>query len=360
MAFHSWIILDACLFSDKPRNWLAELARPWIAERADMETERAKALPLIIQPRNIIKAKSTGAEFLRFPSLLKDAGAWCGALVPVDGDTIFAEEPDMAAAPVRVIKNAAGDVVQLYKPRAWTVAAEHRIEGPRQMILPGMNLDPQHNPDLGAFLAVTATGAAVLDRLPGLCAKLLPLLFALCPLDGTPVRGPVLDLVKLLYPDWKNRRKMTPSKNDPGDIARVGAAVAALLGLRIVEARPNGDLRFYPVLQCKYFDAPTGPGNTPEACLNMNDELGNLATPVKGKGDFMLVNLSRLMDLDAKSPDRIAVALRLSAYWHTCKQRTADGRRVFLPERVDFIPVDDLLVEINAPGRAADENAVEE
>ncbi|OPZ70409.1 MAG: hypothetical protein BWY80_01508 [Firmicutes bacterium ADurb.Bin456] len=86
----------------------------------------------------------------------------------------------------------------------------------------------------------------------------------------------------------------------------------------------------------------------------MNPSLADLATPTKGKGDFVLVNLSRLMDLDAKSPDRIAVALRLSAYWHTCKQRTADGRRVFLPERVDFIPVDDLLVEINAPGRAAD------
>jgi len=123
---------------------------------------------------------------------------------------------------------------------------------------------------------------------------------------------------------------------------------ASLRGLRIVEARPNGDLRFYPVLQCKYFDAPTGPGNTPEACLNMNDELGNLATPVKGKGDFMLVNLSRLMDLDAKSPDRIAVALRLSAYWHTCKQRTAAGCRVFLPERLDFLPVDDLLITSNA------------
>jgi len=121
-----------------------------------------------------------------------------------------------------------------------------------------------------------------------------------------------------------------------------------------VEARPNGDLRFYPVLQCKYFDAPTGPGNTPEACLNMNDELGNLATPVKGKGDFMLVNLSRLMELDAQSPDRIAVALRLAAYWHTCRQRTADGRRVFLLDRVDRLPVDDLLVTINAPGRAAD------
>jgi len=228
------------------------------------------------------------------------------------------------------------------------VAATRRLAGPRQMVLPGLTLDPQRNPDLGAFLAVTATGAAVVDRLPGLCAKLLPLLFALCPLDGTPVKGSVQDLVKLLYPDWRQRRQMA------GDVVRVGAAAAALRALRIVEALPNRALRVYPVTAGGYYDIPTGPGQTPEACLRLNPELADLATPTKYKGDFVLVNLSRLMDLDAKSPDRIAVALRLAAYWHTCKQRTADGRRVFLPDRVDFIPVDDLLVTINAPGRAAD------
>lgn len=341
MAWHAWIILELSLFSDSPRNWLAELARPWIKERAEMEAERARALPLIIQPRNIIKAQSTGAAFLRFPSLLKDAGAWCGALVPVDGNTIFAEEPDLAAAPVRVIKDAGGDIVQLYKPRAWTVAAEHLLAGPHQMTLPGMNLDLQHSPDLGAFLAVSATGAAALD-LSGLCAKLAPLLFALCPLDGTPVKGPVQDLVKLLYPDWKTRRQMA------GDVGRVGQAAAALRALRVVELLPTGALRVYPVLSGGYYDIPTGPDQTPEACFTMNPELAALSKPAKGQGDFMLVNLSRLMDLDARRPEHIAVALRLSAYWHTCKQRTAAGCRVFLPERLDFLPVDDLLITSNA------------
>lgn len=357
-----WFIL-ACLLpehlDDRAGDWLGRLALPWMDERrADLEERldrQAHAVPLVLQSRNLITAPSTGAAFLRFPSILKDAAAWCGALVPVDGDTIFADEPDLAAAPVRVLKAPEGDAVQLYKPRAWTVAAEHRLKGTRQPALPGLLVDPPHNPDLGAYLAVTATGAAVLDRLPGLCAKLLPLLFALCPLDGTAVAGPVLDLVKLLYPDWRTRRKMTPSKNDPGDVRRVGAAVAALLGLRIVEAVPGKGLRFYPVLHCDRFDAPRRAGDVPEVCLRMNPSLADLATPKKiGKADFVLVNLSRLMELDAKSPDRIAVALRLAAYWHMCKQRVAGGRRVFLPERLDFIPVDALLVESNAPGPVAD------
>lgn len=355
-----WGGLGLCLTDKAGRagDWLGRLAVPWMDERRAALVERldrqAAAVELALQPRNLITAPSTGAAFLRFPSMLKDAAAWCGALVPVDGDTIFADEPDLAAAPVRVLKAPEGDAVQLYKPRAWTVAAEHRLKGTRQPALPGLLVDPPHNPDLGAYLAVTATGAAVLDRLPGLCAKLLPLLFALCPLDGTAVAGPVLDLVKLLYPDWRTRRKMTPSKNDPGDVRRVGAAVAALLGLRIVEAVPGNGLRFYPVLHCDRFDAPRRAGDVPEVCLRMNPSLAGLATPAKGKGDFVLVNLSRLMELDAKSPDRIAVALRLAAYWHTCKQRTADGRRVFLTERLDYLPVDALLVESNAPGPVAD------
>jgi hypothetical protein len=345
-----WGGLGLCLTDKAGRagDWLGRLAVPWMDERRERAAEAARALPLALQPRNVITAPSTGAAFLRFPSMLKDAGAWCGALVPVDGDTIFAEEPDLAAAPLRVLKDADGADVQLYKPRAWTVAAERRLAGPRQPTLPGLVLDPQRNPDLGAFLAVTATGAAVVDRLPGLCAKLLPLLFALCPLDGTPVKGPVKDLVKLLYPDWKKRRQMA------GDVDRVGAAAAALRALRIVEALPTGALRVYPVTAGGFYDIPTGPGQEPEACLRLNPELAALATPTKGKGDFVLVNLSRLMEMDAQSPDRIAVALRLAAYWHTCKQRTADGRRAFMPERVDFLPVDDLLVTINAPGRAAD------
>jgi hypothetical protein len=345
-----WGGLGLCLTDKAARagDWLGRLAVPWMDERRKRAAEAARALPLVLQPRNVIIAPSTGAAFLRFPSMLKDAGAWCGALVPVDGDTIFAEEPDLAAAPLRVLKDADGADVQLYKPRAWTVAAERRLAGPRQPTLPGLVLDPQLNPDLGAFLAVTATGAAVVDRLPGLCAKLLPLLFALCPLDGTPVKGPVKDLVKLLYPNWKKRRQMA------GDVDRVGAAAAALRALRIVEALPTGALRVYPVTAGGFYDIPTGPGQEPEACLRLNPELAALAIPVKGKGDFVLVNLSRLMELDAQSPDRIAVALRLAAYWHTCKQRTADGRRVFLPERLDYLPVDGLLVESNAPGPVAD------
>jgi len=333
-------------------DWLGRLAAPWMDERCAALVERterqAAAVPLALQRRNLITAPSTGSAFLRFPSMLKDAGAWCGALVPVDGDTIYAEEPEVAAVPVRLLRSPDGAAVQLYKPRAWTVAAAHRMKGTWQPVLPGLVINAPHNPDLGAYLAVTATGAAVLDRLPGLCAKLLPLLFALCPLDGTAVAGPVQDLVKLLYPDWKSRRQMA------GDVRRVGAAVAALLGLRIVEAVPGKGIRFYPVLFCDRFDAPRHAGDVPEVCLRMNPSLAALATPAKGKGDYVLVNLSRLMELDAKRPDRIAVALRLAAYWHTCKQRIADGRRVFLAERLDYLPVDMLLVETNAPGPVAD------
>jgi hypothetical protein len=327
-------------------DWLRLLAGPWFKDRADGINARtaaqARALPLAIQSRNIIKTRqTTGAAFLRFPSLLKDAGAWTGALVEVDKDTIFAQEPDLAAAPVRNLKDAEGNPLTIYKPRAWEIAAAGRLEGPRQLVLPGLPTDPKHSPDLGAFMAVNATGAAVLDRLPGLCAKLLPLVFAMCPLDGTPVKGPVKDLVKLLYPDWKARRQMA------GDVERVGAAVAALHALRLVEALPGGGVRVYPVLALRHYDLATG--TDAEACFSLNPALGDLATTKKGKAAFMLVNLSRLMDLDAKSPARIAVALRLAAYWHTCKQR---GQ--WMPDRLDFLPVDALLVEINAPGAVAD------
>jgi hypothetical protein len=349
-----WFLLASLLpesLDDRAGDWLGRLAAPWMDEESAYLDERrdreAHALPLALQSRNLITAPSTKAAFVRFPSILKDAGAWSGAMVEVDGNTIFAEEPQLAAAPVRVL-DAPDGKLQLYKPRAWTVAAERRLKGPRQMALPGLLTNPPLNPDLEAYLAVTATGAAVLDRLPGLCVKLLPLLFALCPLDGTAVAGPVRDLVKLLYPNWRDRRQMA------GDVARVGAAVTALLGLRIVEAVPGKGLRFYPVLHCDRFDAPTKANDIPEACLRMNPGLAELATPAKGKGDFLLLNLSRLMELDATRADRVAVALRLAAYWHTCKQRLANGRRVFMPERLDFIPVDNLLVEINAPGPVAD------
>ena len=341
IASHEWQLLPQHLNKD----WLRPLAVEWMDARragiAERTAAQARALPLAIQSRNIIKARqTTGDAFLRFPSLLKDAGAWTGALVEVDG-AAFAQEPDLAAAPVRKITDAEGNPLTLFKPRAWEIAAAGRLEGPRQLVLPGLPTDPKHSPDLGAFMAVNATGAAVLDRLPGLCAKLLPLVFAMCPLDGTPVKGPVKDLVKLLYPDWKARRQMA------GDVERVGAAVVALRALRLVEALPGGGLRVYPVLSGGYFDLAAGADA--EACFTLNDSLGDLATTKKGKAAFMLVNLSRLMDLDAKSPDRIAVALRLAAYWHTCKQR---GQ--WMPDRLDFLPVDDLLVTINAPGAVAD------
>jgi len=341
---YDWPGLALCLTdkAGKAGNWLALLAFAWLAERREDAEASARAVPLVLQRRNLIEAPSTKARFVRFPTVLKDAGAWCGNLVPVDGDTIFAEEPDLAAAPLRVLKDETGNAVQLYEPRAWTIAHEHRLAGPRQMVLPGIVVDPQRNPDLGAFLAVTATDAAALD-LTGLSVKVLLQLLALCPLDGTPARGPIENLVKLVYPDWKTRRQM------PADVRRVGAAALSLLPLRVVELLRNGNLRVFPVMLCKHYDIPTKAAGKPEICLALNDTLAALATPkTGGRARWMLLNLSRMMDLDARGADRIAVALRLAAYWHTCRQKTTDGRRVFLPERADGLRVDDLLVEINA------------
>jgi len=358
-----WGGLGLCLTDKAGRagDWLRLLVGPWLQETAErLEARNIKAVPLEMQRRNTIGTKA-GPPFVRFPTTLQDAGAWCGALVPVDGDTIFAETPDLAAAPVRVLdksekkeplKDATGAEVQLYQPRAWTIAPEHRLTGPRQPTLPGMLLQPENNPDLGAFLAVTATDAAALD-LSGLSVKVLLALFGVCPMDGTPAKGPIENLAKIVYPDWKTRRKMQPSKKDPGDIRRTLAAVASLLSLRFAE-RTQGNLRMYPLLQADYLDIPMTPGAAPEVLIRLNKTLGERATIQKGKASFFLVNLSRFMELEARPADRLALALRFYAYWHTCTQRTADGRRVFMPDRLDYLPVDDLMIESNTAGRVSD------
>jgi hypothetical protein len=200
----------------------------------------------------------------------------------------------------------------------------------------------QTGPDLGAFLAVSATNAAVKDGLPGLCAKLVVLLPGICPLDGTPVMGPYENLAKLLFPDWKERKRL------PADTIEAGAVLTMAQDFRVVELRPSGSVRVFPLLNTRYYDIPTHPDQKGEACISFNPSLGELATPVKGKADFMLLNLSGIMRLDARKPKQIAAALSAAALWYGCTQRISTGRRIFMMDRVNFVSVDIILVSSNA------------
>ena len=322
--------------ADKGKDWLAVLAWAWLAEQVKEEENkadaRARAIPFAIQPRNVVRAGKDGAAFLRFPSALKDAGAWVRDLVEVDA-AAFAQEPNLQG-------------LTLYKPRAWAVAPDAlaRMPRPGQMVFPSFPMEAKTNPDLSTFLAVSAADAAATQAaLPGVCSKLLPLLFGLCPTDGRSIGGTYADLVKLVYPDYKTRRAMA------ADVERVGAASAALHSLRIVRQIDETRARVYPLLNGSY---DIFKGSNPDAgvCFSLNPELLDMMKPEKGKGDFFLVNLSRLMDLDARDPVSIAVALRLFAYWHTCKQRGT-----WMQDRLDFLPVDALLVTANAvSGRVAE------
>ena len=333
-------LAEACLHTgkkaDKGKDWLAVLAWAWLAEQVKEEENkadaRARAIPFAIQPRNVVRAGKDGAAFLRFPSALKDAGAWVRDLVEVDA-AAFAQEPNLQG-------------LTLYKPRAWAVAPDAlaRMPRPGQMVFPSFPMEAKTNPDLSTFLAVSAADAAATQAaLPGVCSKLLPLLFGLCPTDGRSIGGTYADLVKLVYPDYKTRRAMA------ADVERVGAASAALHSLRIVRQIDETRARVYPLLNGSY---DIFKGSNPDAgvCFSLNPELLDMMKPEKGKGDFFLVNLSRLMDLDARDPVSIAVALRLFAYWHTCKQRGT-----WMQDRLDFLPVDALLVTANAvSGRVAE------
>ena len=346
LARHDWIPLEHALpehptLTAKPGGaWLRLLAAPWLADIAKAEKERAGAVPFAVQRRNVIRAESTGADFLRFPTALEDAAAWCSALVPVDGNTIFAEEPFLPDTAARIV-DPSGAAVTLYKPRAWTIAPERVLQHNAQMYLPGMVTEPDRNPDLAAFLAVSATDAACLPSLPGVCAKLAPLLPGIVPLDGkTTVAGPIEDLVKLLYPDWKKRRKMTGPN---GDIARVAGAVAAYRALRLYEARPGRPIRDHGQFLQGFMDLSASVRDKPEVGFRMNPALRGMMTTERGKASFFLVNLSRVLDLDAGDPRTIAVAMRIYAYWHTCKQRG-----IWMPDRLDFLDADALLVTANA------------
>lgn len=337
---HNWIPVARGLVGPKGKAWLALLAAQWITDRAEAEADRAGAVPFAVQRRNVIRAESTGADFLRFPTALEDAAAWCSALVPVDGNTIFAEEPFLPDTAARIV-DPSGAAVTLYKPRAWTIAPERVLQHNAQMYLPGMVTEPDRNPDLAAFLAVSATDAACLPSLPGVCAKLAPLLPGIVPLDGkTTVAGPIEDLVKLLYPDWKERRKMTGPN---GDIARVAGAVAAYRALRLYEARPGRPIRDHGQFLQGFMDLSASVRDKPEVGFRMNPALRSMMTTERGKASFFLVNLSRVLGLDAGDPRTIAVAMRIYAYWHTCKQRG-----VWMPDRLDFLDVDNLLVTANA------------
>lgn len=319
------------LANDPAPRWLRLLLAPLVAEEAERlaeEAERrkqkARAVPLAIQPRNMVNTK-TGNAFLRFPTALTDAGAWGREMVEVDG-AAFADEPKLEG-------------VRIYQPRAWTVAPGNMLAPPTgQLFFPGFNLDPETNPDLACFLSVAAGDAVATMKDAGkVCAKLLPLLFAMCPLDGTPIQGTYDDLRKLVYPDYKDRRAAE------ADRVRVGAATAALHSLRLVARMGNNRTRVLPLLGGGHYDTYTGNNLEAGAIFRLNPDLLDMVTPEPGKGNFFLVNLSNLLTLDAKDPVSIAVALRIYAYWHTCKQR---GH--WMPDRLRPLDVDALLVTANA------------
>jgi len=85
-----------------------------------------------------------------------------------------------------------------------------------------------------------------------------------------------------------------------------------------------------------------GPSNDMEAFISWNPYMLPLVMPQKG-ASYMLVNLSRMMTLDAGDPRTLAVAMRCYAYWHARKQRG-----IWNPDHLDWLNVDNLLVTANA------------
>lgn len=321
-----WSGLGLCLTDKTGRDgdWLGRLAVPWMDERRAALVERlerqAAAVGIVIRP----KARTDdGNEWTPLPRALDVAAALGGPFsVDVDGET-YAPEPDIAGAAVgRALRPRGLDIV----PGDW-------LGNPAQLTLA---LDVDAPPEalqeyLGAVVE-TAARTAHLARLPNMCPKLLGLMFAAAPMTGRPVKGTLGEVAHLLYPDWKDRRQ------NKRDLVGLGAAFAAVKGLRLVETEADGTRRPYDLFVMDY--ALTA---KPDA------DLGWMINPwlverMKGgkRGGFFLLNMTRWLALGIQNPRLFPLALRLAAMWDKARKGG-----VYDPARLQPIDADRLAWDCN-------------
>jgi hypothetical protein len=330
-----WDYLLARYSELEGETWLQNLALAWLR----WKREEDRAVP--IQIRRAIVTNTSGDQFTPLPLALEQASYLFGGPVVVNGEK-YAREPGQT-----------GDVVgQLLKPRAIDIVPEEWTKSTsRQLSFEPMEMDfsAPFDQDVEEFLIVSATNAAASSlELPAMAAKLVPLMFATSPMDGRPVHGTLEGAASLLYPNLTGRNGR---KHKQRDLVRIGAALAAMRRLRIVEKRDNGKLHSYSLFSVAY-DLSAEANAEIEWAL---DPL--LAARMKGGGNekgggFFLVNFSRLMEMDIKNPRLFALYLRLAGMWNSAKDFKA-GK--FRPELFRPVKVDTLAALSNAIPRNAAE-----
>lgn len=315
-------------------TWLQNLTLAWLR----WKREEDRSVPMLI--RRAIVTSENGDQFTPLPLAVEHASYLFGGPVVVNGEN-YAREPGQSGAVVG----------QLLKPRAIDIVPEDWSKMPRQLSFEAVELDMTApvDRDVEDYLIVTATHAAAANLdLPAMAAKLVPLMFATSPMDGRPVHGTLEDAATLLYPNLSGR---DGRKHKARDLARIGAALAAMRRLRLVEKRDNGRLHSYSLFSVAY-DLSAEADAEVEWAL---DPL--LASRMKGGGNekgggFFLVNFSRLMAMDIKNPRLFALYLRLAGMWNSAKDFRA-GK--FRPELLKPIDLDQLATLTNSIPRNAAE-----
>jgi len=329
-----WSYLLARYSEEEGETWLQNLALAWLRWKREEE----RSVPMVV--RRAIATSSKGDLFTPLPLALEHASYLFGGPVVVNGEN-YAREPGQSSTVVgQLLKSRAVDIV----PEEWT-------KSPRQLAFDAIELDLSSpvDRDVEEYLIVTATQAAAssLD-LPAMAAKLVPLMFATSPMDGRPVHGTLEDAASLLYPNLTGRNGR---KHKARDLTRIGAALAAMRRLRLIETRENGRGHSYSLFSIAY-DLSTDPDAEVEWAL---DPI--LAARMQGGGNergggFFLVNFSRLMAMDIKNPRLFALYLRLAGLWNSAKD-FRQGK--FRPELFKAIDVDQLAALTNAMPRNAAE-----
>jgi hypothetical protein len=329
-----WDYLLTRYSENEGETWLQNLVLAWLR----WKREEDRAVPMVV--RRSIVTNEKGDLFTPLPLAVEQASYLFGGPVIVNGES-YAREPGQSGAVVG----------QLLKPRAIDIVPEEWTKSPRQLSFESVELDMAHpiDPDVEEYLMVTATHAAASSMdLPAMAAKLVPLMFATSPMDGRPVHGTLEDAASLLYPKLTGR---DGRKHKSRDLARIGAALAAMRRLRLVEKRENGRLHSYSLFSVAY-DLSTEPDAEVEWAL---DPI--LAARMKGGGNergggFFLVNFSRLMSMDIKNPRLFALYLRLAGMWNSSKDFKS-GR--FRPELIKPMDLDTLASLSNSLPRNAAE-----
>jgi len=316
-------------------RWLKLVVYVWMMEAAEVETHRletyARALPFGLKEKG---RTSFGDLWTPLPRDLEGVAAM-GGPIEIDGE-IYAQNPSFAPKACAGLEPRNMDLV----PKEW-MKREKQLSLGLDMADARAWLRPEHGIDeekkkqhLEEWMAASAAKTAVLAQLPNMCPKLLGLMFATAPMTGRLVMGTLLELTKMLHPDWKNRRQTKR------DLEAVGAAFVALKGLRLIETKPNGVQHPFELfvmdydLSCKP-DAQVGFTLNPFLAERMKGKGG-------GGGGYFLLNMTRWLAMGTQSPRLFPMALRLAAEW----DRARVGG-IYKPERLQWIGADHLAIETN-------------